>query len=151
MEISNNIIKCNNIVLSSGIKQKNLFWEKQGMPTQTYAAYPSGELLKATYVTARPSKEDIANREFIKNTSFAENLEDYEVKALSGMLKSSNKNSKVLRDLIGLVEDGSVNKRAIYYSGKRRTKCFLITELCTELAVFRWKFGKVSVCVQWIF
>lgn len=118
MEISNNISKLNNIVLSNGIKQKNLPAEKQSMPAQTYSAYPSGELLKATYVTARPSKEELANREFINNTSFAENLEDYEIKALSGMLKSSNKNSEVLKDLIGLIEDGSVNKRAIYYSSK---------------------------------
>ncbi len=118
MEINSNIAKLNNIGLNRGLQQKNFADEKRGMPTQTYAAYPSGELLKATYVTARPSKEEIANREFIKNTSFAEDLEDYEVKALSGMLKSNNKNSKVLRDLIGLVEGGAVHKRTIYYSSK---------------------------------
>lgn len=118
MEISNNISKLNNIGLSNGIKQKKITAEKQSMPAQTYSAYPSAELLKATFVTARPSKEELTNREFINNTSFAENLEDYEIKSLAGMMKSNNKNSEVLKDLIGFIEDGTVNKRTIYYSSK---------------------------------
>lgn len=118
MEISNNISKLNNIGLNNGIKQKKMTAEMQSMPAQTYSAYPSAELLKATYVTARPSKEELANREFINNTSFADNLEDYEIKSLAEMMKSSNKNSEVLKDLIGFIEDGTVNKRTIYYSSK---------------------------------
>lgn len=118
MEISNNISKLNNIGLSSSIKQKKMTEEKQSMPAQTYSAYPSAELLKATFVTARPSKEELTNREFINNTSFAENLEDYEIKSLAGMMKLNNKNSDVLKDLIGFIEDGTVNKRTIYYSSK---------------------------------
>lgn len=118
MEISNNISKLNNIGLTNGIKEKKMTAERQSMPAQTYSAYPSAELLKATYVTARPTKEELANREFIKNTSFADNLEDYEIKSLAGMMKSSNKNSEVLKDLISFIEDGTVNKRTIYYSSK---------------------------------
>lgn len=119
MEIGNNISKVNNIGINSGIKQKNVSAKNsQSMPTQSYAAYPSGQLLKAMFVGAKPIDEQKQNLDKLKNTSFAEKLEDYELDALSGMMKKDNKNSKATNALIGLIESGSVNMRTIYYSSK---------------------------------
>ena len=119
MEIGNNISKVNNIGINSGIKQKNASAKNsQSMPTQSYAAYPSGQLLKAMFVGAKPIDEQKQNLDKLKNTSFAEKLEDYELDALSGMMKKDNKNSKATNALIGLIESGSVNMRTIYYSSK---------------------------------
>lgn len=119
MEIGNNISKVNNIGINSGIKQKNVSAKNsQSMPTQSYGAYPSGQLLKAMFVGAKPIDEQKQNLDKLKNTSFAEKLEDYEFEALSGMMKKDNKNSKATNALIGLIESGSVNMRTIYYSSK---------------------------------
>ena len=70
------------------------------------------------YVSAKPIDEQKQNLETLKKTSFAENLEDYEFDALSNMMKSDNTNSKAANGLIGLIEDGSVDKRSIYYSSR---------------------------------
>lgn len=119
MNIGNNISKINNIGINNGIKQKNVSAQNnQSMPTQTYAAYPSGQLLKAMFVSEKPIDEQKQNLEKLKNTSFGENLDDYELDAISNMMKSDNKNSKAANALVGLIEDGSVNKRCIYYSSK---------------------------------
>lgn len=119
MQIGNNISKVNNIGINNGIKQKKVSAENnQSMPTKSYAAYPSGQLLKAMYVSAKPIDEQKQNLETLKKTSFAENLEDYEFDALSNMMKSDNRNSKATKGLVGLIEDGSVNKRCIYYSSR---------------------------------
>lgn len=86
----------------------------------SYAEMPSGSLLKAMYCTAVPSASPAAeikkNSEYIKNTSFAESLEDYEVKNLAKMLVSTDKNAEPLGKLINLIEDKSVHKHCIYYS-----------------------------------
>ena len=118
MEIGNNIPKINNIGMSKSIKQAKSAADNPSMPTKTYAAYPSGQLLKAMFVSAKPIDEQKQNLETLKKTSFAENLEDYEFDALSNMMKSDNKNSKAANGLIGLIEDGSVDKRSIYYSSR---------------------------------
>ncbi|MDO5304349.1 MAG: hypothetical protein Q4E87_02105, partial [bacterium] len=119
MEISNNISKINNIGINKENKQKNIVAKNtQSMPAQTYVAYPSGQLLKAMFVSAKPTDEQKQNLETLKKTSFAQKLEDYEFDALSNMMKSRNKNSQAINGLINLIEDGSVNKRAIYYSSK---------------------------------
>lgn len=119
MEISNNISKINNIGINKEIKQKNIVAKNtQSMPAQTYVAYPSGQLLKAMFVSAKPTDEQKQNLETLKKTSFAQKLEDYEFDALSNMMKSRNKNSQAINGLINLIEDGSVNMRAIYYSSK---------------------------------
>ncbi len=118
MEIGNNIPKINNIGMNKSIKQAKSAADNQSMPTKTYAAYPSGQLLKAMFVSAKPIDEQKQNLETLKKTSFAEKLEDYEFDALSNMMKSDNKNSKAANGLIGLIEDGSVNMRSIYYSSR---------------------------------
>lgn len=119
MEIGKNISKINNIGLNNGIKQKNVATKNtQSMLAQTYAAYPSGQLLKAMFVGAKPIDEQKQNLDKLKNTSFAEKLEDYEFEALAGMMKKDNKNAKATNGLIGLIESGSVNMRTIYYSSK---------------------------------
>ncbi len=119
MEIGKNISKINNIGINNGIKQKNVATKNtQSMLAQTYAAYPSGQLLKAMFVGAKPIDEQKQNLDKLKNTSFAEKLEDYEFEALAGMMKKDNKNAKATNGLIGLIESGSVNMRTIYYSSK---------------------------------
>lgn len=119
MEINNNISKINNIGIDRSIKQKNtVIQNTQNMPVKTYAAYPSGQLLKAMFVSSKPIDEQTQNLELLKNTSFAENLEDYEFDAISNMMKTDNKNSKSTKGLVGLIESGNVNKRVIYYSSK---------------------------------
>lgn len=119
MEIGSNISKINNIGINKEIKQKNIAAkDTQSMPAQTYNAYPSGQLLKAMFVNAKPNAEQNQNLEKLKKTSFAENLEDYEFDALSKMMKANNRNSKAVNGLIGLIDGGTVNKRTIYYSSK---------------------------------
>lgn len=119
MEIGSNISKINNIGINKEIKQKNIAAkDTQSMPAQTYNAYPSGQLLKAMFVNAKPNAEQNQNLEKLKKTSFAENLEDYEFDALSKMMKANNRNSKAVNGLIGLIDSGTVNKRTIYYSSK---------------------------------
>lgn len=119
MEIGNNISKINNIGINKEIKQKNIAAkDTQSMPAQTYNAYPSGQLLKAMFVNAKPNDEQNQNLEKLKKTSFAENLEDYEFDALSKMMKANNRNSNAVNGLISLIDSGTVNKRTIYYSSK---------------------------------
>ncbi len=119
MEIGNNISKVNNIWINNSIKQKKISAENnQSMPKQTYVAYPSGQLLKAMFVQSKPIDEQQQNLEKLKNSTFGDNLEDYEFDAISGMMAADNKNSKVANVLVDLINDGSINKRTIYYSSK---------------------------------
>lgn len=119
MGIGSNISKVNNIGINHYIKQKeNSAENNKSMPKQTYAAYPSGQLLKAMFVGEKKIDEQTQNIDKIKNTSFADKLEDYEIDALSGMMKSDNKNSKAVNGLIDLIESGLVPNHTIYYSSK---------------------------------